>query len=521
METLWLGAALAEYIVYLLGAHTRRMMSVHRAARATLVVLVACNLPTACSIQPTAGRGFGNSLAKTSASPSRPSLGSSVREFEKWAEDSGIKKVEAVSLDEFEGERGVRATARIDAGARVLTVPTRLAIQVNSLSKAPRWCDDNVWRNSRWDARLAMLLLHERNDPKSKLKPWLAQLPRHFSTPVLWSQADAIFETLGYPALATAAAAQRAEWEKSRAGAPGAPSAEDWDWAMSVVRSRSFSGPYTPSTFVGSLTTLFGACTASLAYAAVIGGAGAAEQALNGFLLAVVFVVCNDFLFGPRLSAAKRHVLCPYIDMLNHDGTRGGSEIAYEYFGDAFGARLDPEAAPTAPDEQVLISYGDRSNDVLLQYYGFVEASNGHDVFATAQETLIVDVAQSIEGGLPAGALPALATAGLTDASAFHALTAEGASESARRLARLLVRPEDALASGEGTRPLPAAAEAEALRALASVAAARLEAMPKPAAVPAILPEGVPHDVLQTFVAEKRKLLEASESALRRQASAM
>jgi len=35
--------------------------------------------------------------------------------------------------------------------------------------------------------------------------------------------------------------------------------------------------------------------------------------------------------------------------------------------------------------QQVFISYGDRSNDQLLQYYGFVEENNPHDVYVVGE----------------------------------------------------------------------------------------------------------------------------------------
>ena len=332
----------------------------------------------ALSSPSTTGKGFGVAPASkptinkatASSAPSRPA----VADFEKWAVDNGIKKIEKIDVGEFNGERGVVASAEIAAGARVLSVPSSLTLQVNSLSKCPRWCEEETWRTAKWDARLAMMLLHEEADKRSSLKPWLAQLPRDFSTPVLWSQPTQPFEAMGYQALSSSIMRQADEWEASRQRAPGSPSAEQWTWAMNVVRSRAFSGPYAPGTFIGALLQLFGASTLALGYAVscgsrlppqaaigrlavaqtprrashdtarvphmipcardaqvIIGGAGAADQAFNFFLLSVVFVLCNDFLFGPRLTTAKRYVLCPWIDFLNHDGTLGQSEVAYEY----------------------------------------------------------------------------------------------------------------------------------------------------------------------------------------------
>ena len=119
----------------------------------------------ALSSPSTTGKGFGVAPASkptinkatASSAPSRPA----VADFEKWAVDNGIKKIEKIDVGEFNGERGVVASAEIAAGARVLSVPSSLTLQVNSLSKCPRWCEEETWRTAKWDARLAMMLLHE------------------------------------------------------------------------------------------------------------------------------------------------------------------------------------------------------------------------------------------------------------------------------------------------------------------------------------------------------------------------
>ena len=109
------------------------------------------------------------------------------------------------------------------------------------------------------------------------------------------------------------------------------------------------------------------------------------ELALNGVLVVLVARVFTDFVVAPRLTRAKRcavaaytcpphlycdltqthrhpvlyrYTLCPWIDMINHDGARGGSDVAYEYFTDSFVATLDGAAGETRAGEQVLISYG-------------------------------------------------------------------------------------------------------------------------------------------------------------------
>ena len=103
----------------------------------------------------TAGRGFAPKPVSTTPRPRAPPSGN----FEEWAAKGGIKPQVPLSVAEFDGERGVAADADIAAGATILTVPAKLAIQTNTLSKPPRWCDEAAWRACKWDARLAMLLL--------------------------------------------------------------------------------------------------------------------------------------------------------------------------------------------------------------------------------------------------------------------------------------------------------------------------------------------------------------------------
>jgi len=223
-------------------------------------------------------------------------------------------------------------------------------------------------------------------------------------------------------------------------------------------------------------------------------------------------------VFGPRLATAKRYVLCPWIDFLNHDGNLGKSEVAYEYFADAFAARLDFDGGEISKGDQICISYGDRSNDGLLQYYGFVQKDNPHDNFAIAQEDLILAVNEVTT--LPSDALPALKSAGLTDASALFTFNVQGADGAALRLGRLLLHPAAAAATDAGNTPLASNLEGEVVGVLAKVAEAQLASLPSAATVDAMpLAEDVPRATLVEFVAEKRRVLEASARALSQQAA--
>jgi len=74
---------------------------------------------------------------------------------------------------------------------------------------------------------------------------------------------------------------------------------------------------------------------------------------------------------SPLLSTCR----CRYVDMFNHRSSVA-SDVAYEYFTNSFACGVNQGSSP---GEQVFISYGRRSNDQLLLYYGFVENDNPDD----------------------------------------------------------------------------------------------------------------------------------------------
>jgi len=106
--------------------------------------------------------------------------------------------------------------------------------------------------------------------------------------------------------------------------------------------------------------------------------------------LAVIALLSYDLIY-PRVQKAvegkewKRYILCPIVDFCNHS-SRAQSDLSYEYFFSSFVLKTGPYRR----GEQVFISYGDRSNDQLLQYYGFVEEDNPHDVYVVGETLLIV-----------------------------------------------------------------------------------------------------------------------------------
>jgi len=131
----------------------------------------------------------------------------------------------------------------------------------------------------------------------------------------------------------------------------------------------------------------------------------------------------------------------PYLDMLNHASSLGGSRLAYEYFADSFTASLDPKARPVRKGEQVMISYGERSNDQLLQYYGFVETGNPHDAFVLKQEDFLLALAEAKP--FSPSRLQRLKEAKVADPTARITLERDGSGARALQVARLLYLEED------------------------------------------------------------------------------
>ncbi len=103
----------------------------------------------------------------------------------------------------------------------------------------------------------------------------------------------------------------------------------------------------------------------------------------------VLALVLFDLLFPKILKALqnvelRRYALAPAIDFLNHSSNVStAANVAYEYFLDRFvvRSRQDYECG-----EQVFISYGEQSNDSLLQYYGFVDDHNPSDDYVFGEE---------------------------------------------------------------------------------------------------------------------------------------
>lgn len=298
------------------------------------------------------------------------------------------------------------AVSSIPPNTVMLQVPNDLTLTVstskldaNNPEVEALFENRKVYVNAPWWAKLSMQLnFYDQINSRRKLpnrdnkddesnggvdmRPWLDSLPRSFDTPIRWSQEQR--EALQYPPMISMIAAQekktRDTFHTLTDGlGPSSPLSkltyDDFLWGCDCARSRAFSGAYSGSAFDPkpyALTLLLVVLYLGL-------GLGTVEQASNGAALVFCGTVLKDFVF-PKLFKSKKYVICPFIDMANHKGIKEGANVAFEYFANGYSLSTKSDVTMDKNSE-IFISYGPRSNDALLQQYGFVEFDNVHDVY--------------------------------------------------------------------------------------------------------------------------------------------
>uniref|UniRef100_A0A7S4NB00 Rubisco LSMT substrate-binding domain-containing protein n=1 Tax=Guillardia theta TaxID=55529 RepID=A0A7S4NB00_GUITH len=308
------------------------------------------------------------------------------KSFEEWAEKAGIQNP-TIKMSEFaSGLRGMKAISPVSSGDILVTVPSTSVLRVvKGQSRLPSrlkgYVSEGTWQGLEWWAQLAVLLLWEKGharspstEPSSFVR-WIEVLPKSLSTPFHWNEESV--KELQYQPLIDKIEKQKREWrsifDKISCDNPQFQEADFYN-ACEMARSRAFSGPY-----VGKLpkdqmflTGLLVALSTQLHLLET-------SQAALGAVLVVGGILANTFLL-PNFLGLTHYVIAPMIDMINHDG-QSKSIVTYQALQAAFEVQ---SSSNFNVGDQVFISYGDRSNDQLLQYYGFVEMDNVHDLYEIA-----------------------------------------------------------------------------------------------------------------------------------------
>ena len=337
------------------------------------------------------------SAASSSSADSIASRAKRTTAFTDWARSNDIQ-IGGVSVEggDVADGLGLVTTRDVKPGDVVVTVPTNVVLSVTSPGEYNRGArelfdDKNVYRDAPWWAQLSVQLNRYDKvnsidlDSGIDMRGWLDSLPRTFDTPIHWSKGA--LEELQYTYLSSSIASQKRQWyDQYQTMMRGLGSSSplqsmtfaDFVWGAENARSRAFSGSYGGSAFNPlpyGLTILLVAAYVGL-------GIGSLEQAANGAAVVICGSILKDFVL-PKLSKVQKYIICPFIDMSNHKGIGESGDVAFEYFGDAYS--LSITNGPVAKGEELFISYGPRSNDQLLKYYGFVEENNPHDVYIMPQ----------------------------------------------------------------------------------------------------------------------------------------
>ena len=248
--------------------------------------------------------------------------------------------------------------------------------------------------NDKSIQQLAIQLIEEFHlEDKSKFSAYIALLPAPgtIQTPFHWSEDE--LECLAYPSLTKSVQNQRKKWRKLYDALPKDKYSRPIDfsrfvWGMENVASRAFTG------VLGMDAVNLKAFSVGSIASILVGIASFQLTNNEAFPIALgILAICLSL--APLISSSNKSstVLLPIIDSCNHQGSSPMASLALEPSSGRFIVRADRDISSGS---QITISYGKRSNDDLLQYFGFVEEDNVHDRFViTTPLARLVNILQT------------------------------------------------------------------------------------------------------------------------------
>eukprot|EP00607_Mallomonas_marina_P010275 CAMPEP_0182423944 /NCGR_PEP_ID=MMETSP1167-20130531/10045_1 /TAXON_ID=2988 /ORGANISM="Mallomonas Sp, Strain CCMP3275" /LENGTH=410 /DNA_ID=CAMNT_0024603337 /DNA_START=145 /DNA_END=1374 /DNA_ORIENTATION=+ len=343
-------------------------------------------------------------------------------QFEKWLPDAQIEAnrvSHAMFSYSLTSVRGVEAKFDSMQNENMILLPIASTLFVST--KQNDKCPDGfqfIWNKIPSTSRLALLLLLEwEKGVESKYYPYISILPppNSLNTPFHWS--IDLLESFPYPPLINSVKRQEAEWKKLYTEIQHHKafniSYERFVWGMELVLSRAFQGvqglDVTDTSGRGWLVLSSGLLLS--AGGTLLSAPLISQDTLSlSMVLGTAAVLCTVPLYLQHQStSASSAVMMPMVDSCNHRGRkrqrqRQGSESGRqteteteteedEERGPNCVLVLDPlrnrfEVRSTkqlSAGEEVTLSYGDKSNDYLLQYFGFVEPNNAFDVYKISE----------------------------------------------------------------------------------------------------------------------------------------
>ena len=269
-------------------------------------------------------------------------------------------------------------------GEELCCVPRTTCLDLSAVEGSGSPCEALVptplWVTLRWYQRLSCWLLAERaRGAASPVVGYLGYLPQpetFADAPLEWS--DEELALMAYPPVAAGIREQAYELEQLHAslqqsGSPLAPSVSlaDLRWASQLVLSRAFTS--TIATEKELRAKAPPPPPPPISPAVVTARMFFSDVPIIGPMIREKPPPPPPPPLGDGLDMA----MMPMLDAFNHF-SGASNECAYDGQRNAF---VLTAKAPLQPGQQAYISYGKKSNDELLQLFGFVEQSNPYDNF--------------------------------------------------------------------------------------------------------------------------------------------
>lgn len=295
--------------------------------------------------------------------------------FDKWAAQRNIRYPK-IEISMFEKDlRGMRAKEVLKRDDVVVTLPRESAIQIEPTTPSPTQFPKDVWKTLPWFMKLGIKLNIERIAGKDSFySGYISSLPDEIDLPCLWPDED--IQKLKCTRIEKAIRLQKEEWNRFVNNVVVACPEMGLErdsllQCLALVRSRAFSGPFIGSKLqdrirLGLIVVVLAAINIA------VSGWNSIEPTLNAILAVSTFNFLYEWFLSQRL---KVYLLAPGVDFMNHN-SHVTCDLSYDYFLDGYSVQLDRDYEQ---GEQVFISYGKKSNDELLQYFGFVQPNNPYD----------------------------------------------------------------------------------------------------------------------------------------------
>ena len=225
--------------------------------------------------------------------------------------------------------------------------------------------------------QLALNLIEEYNlGEASRFASYIALLPHpgEMSTPFHWT--DDEIDLLAYPYIKKSIQSQRMKWRKAFEDLSNDKlhrniTYERFIWGMENVASRAFSGIYGVNSKYLQFLSIGSAASLLLG---ILSFQMTKNEALTFALgtVAIALTIVSQLLSSRQSST----ILLPIVDSCNHQSSFPAASLALEPISSRFAVRANREIPA---ESQITISYGNRTNDDFLQFFGFVEVDNIFD----------------------------------------------------------------------------------------------------------------------------------------------